>query len=785
MNPTLAIHGCAAAVLFVLCAPAAAATYAVGAGAGCTHATIQAAIAAAEASPGADTIRISRSASWNAQALTVNTSQELTLAGGFATCTDAAADDTATVINGAGGATEPVLRITIGTGGVVRLQRLTIQGGDEDGTGHGGGIFFRGNGRLELHESSIVNNLAGYGGGIYAEGTGSGAELVIGADVVISGNTARYSGGGVYVDGMRMTMLAPGSAIAFNIAEGTDDSGYGGGLIVLSRNGAPAHATIGSGGIGTLGTIFGNSARYGGGIAAVAATDSGSAATVHVYSTEAGRATAVRDNFASVVGGGVYTAPFYREAPTLRIGPAAVLFWHADLTLNAAPDGAAAYHEHDTALFGAVAQGSASTFNVGAPPADALPCPLDAPCGRIAGNIARNAASQATGGAIFRVTRDSRVAIGSIAAQHVRGGVLVASNQGGRLVDAGADTSIELRNVAVTDNSFTAQLVRATGGDSQLELVDATVAGNTLGAVPVLLVDGNATLTRSILWQPGRTSLSHVGGTRSVVHVLASETASLGGGPGAVAADPRFIDPPRADYRLRAASPAIDFAPAVAGDDRDVNGRPRDQRINIVPRVDGLVRDIGAYERQTLQPLVLNGHFDTDLRLWSVDTAGAASWDGSRNAPASTGGAVAVNLSDAPQARVSALSQCVQLPGPSVYRLNGSGLSTGLIGSRDTVLLQWEYRRNGGPGCTAGAPDASGDHVLGTATSWTRPVEPALIEVPESEWNHQSSITISLVVIDNAQTFPRRVTGWFDHVTLEPGGEVPPRPDFIFRDGFE
>ena len=52
-----------AAVLIALPVIGRAATYAVGVGAGCTHATLQAAVAAAAANPGAHTIRLTRSVS--------------------------------------------------------------------------------------------------------------------------------------------------------------------------------------------------------------------------------------------------------------------------------------------------------------------------------------------------------------------------------------------------------------------------------------------------------------------------------------------------------------------------------------------------------------------------------------------------------------------------------------------------------------------------------------------------------------------------------------------------
>ena len=58
-----------------------------------------------------------------------------------------------------------MLRITANTGGLIRLRALNVRGGDEDGGGYGGGIYFRGNGRLEIEESQIQFNVGGYGAG--------------------------------------------------------------------------------------------------------------------------------------------------------------------------------------------------------------------------------------------------------------------------------------------------------------------------------------------------------------------------------------------------------------------------------------------------------------------------------------------------------------------------------------------------------------------------------------------------------------------------------------------
>lgn len=155
-------HGFILLASMLSIASARAAVYTVGADGACTHATIAAALAAAESHAGADTIRIAANQSYAAQAIAFTTSQELDLVGGFADCGQSQ-NSGFTTIDGSGGASEPVLRITANTGARVRLSNLTISGGDEDGT-RAGGVDFSGNGILDVRNSVIVHNVGGEGG---------------------------------------------------------------------------------------------------------------------------------------------------------------------------------------------------------------------------------------------------------------------------------------------------------------------------------------------------------------------------------------------------------------------------------------------------------------------------------------------------------------------------------------------------------------------------------------------------------------------------------------------
>lgn len=768
--------------------PARAAIYTVGSPVGpgqCSHGSLQAAVNAAEGNPGTDTIRVTRSIAHVAQAVQVTTSQELEITGGFATCTQAIADTALTTLDGSGGATEPVLRVTLGFNGVLRLRQLRITGGDEDGGGHGGGVYFRGaQSRLEIHDSELVDNIAGYGGGLYAEGTGLQTRLVIGANVLVAGNRARYSGGGIYADVVEMTMTEPGSMLFNNEAQGIDGGGFGGGLVVLARD-APAIARIGSGGRGNLGAVSWNRARHGGGVAVGGHADDFGArqvATLEVFTTDPQRPAKIAGNFASQSGGALHLRGYAGNLDGWV--DAHAYLWNAELSDNSAPQGAAVQlaASPDPVL----SYRAESMLHINATdgrPAGAAPCPIGQPCGRIVGNVALDAGGNPTQGALIRAESNTIVLIGDHPfGVTPRGGLLIQDNRGGRLVDSdgsGGDQTVMLRNALVAGNEFGLGVVRAQG-NGRLRVRDVTVAGNAIAAGPLIAATGRSVvLGRSILWQPGRATLARSGGTLSIETLIASELASLGAAVDAFDLPPRFIDPERDDYRLRAASPAVDIAAPVDGDDRDVHGLQRDLDLPAVANGVGM-RDIGAFERQGLAPLLLAGTFDDpDLRHW---THFAGAWDGSENPAGPAGsGAWRFGASGLTEPRVALGLQCIHLPGPGLYRLTGHGRAGGnTIATRDHAVLRWELRRDGHEACTAGPPDASGHLVVGSGANWSYPAQPAIIAVQPDDWTRNASITVVLSAEDGGISSPRTISAWFDGISLAFLGA-----DRVFANGFD
>ena len=564
---------------------ASAAIFTVGTGAGCTHGTIQSAINAANAAAGADTVRLTRSLTYQPEANTVNGSENLNLVGGFATCTQAATDSIKTVVSGVGGAAEPVFRVTAGTGVVIKLRHLTISGGDEDGSGRGGGINFQGDGILEIIESTISTNSAATGGGIYALGTGSNAELIISDSTVISNNTARHSGGGISIGGpIEMTMTAPNSIIAFNSALGqAAGTGYGGGLEVSGR----AFAYIGTSGVGGLGAIYANSAIDGGGISIISGASGGADALVHLFTTNPSLPVLVRQNYASDTGGGVYLQS-YSGASSGSVGRLCASDFRIEE--NEARDGSAIYLNSDNFLNSY--EGSQVRLNDATctHPA-AVRCASAIACNTISRNNAVNIGGGPSDGATVRLLTDSYLLARRFEMRGNRGGDAIRVN--------GDFATPTLTNCLLANNELTRQLIRTEGGLSHARILGCTITRNLVGSMDVMHIEGYLELSESIVDQPANLTIAYSGGGTgpAASNVLASDITTLPTSPTIINGDPSFIDAVNGNYRLQHYSLATDFASSVGAAGVDLDNLPRDQDLPGVSNLFG-PRDLGAYERQ-------------------------------------------------------------------------------------------------------------------------------------------------------------------------------------------
>jgi predicted outer membrane repeat protein len=766
-----------AAFVFALLAidSAQAATYIVGtpvAPGQCTHATVQAAVAAAAANPGMDTIHLTRSQSWTAQEIATNSDQDLDIIGGYAACVSAAPDGTPTILDGTGGNPRPVFAIR--GDGIVRLRNLTITGGDQDGDDNGGGIYYEGGGILDIADSTITDNIAYDGGGIYAVGTSDLAQLVLGANVTVSFNTARKSGGGVVAKSLNLYLRGPNSTLFFNQAQGTDSGGNGGGLAVVSDQ-FRSVAYITSNGVGGIGAVYGNSAVNGGGIAVLGGEESGKEAFAEVFSTNSTVNVLVNGNSASSKGGAIYLHSDSEHATPAR---AIALLRNATLDDNSAPDGAALYLDYDPGfVVGGLDEGSNVYFVSNGVPygisSDAAPCAFGRPCGFITNN-----ATTTSTGAVIRLASQSVFDASRIAMRGNGGGRLVyLTDTGG----PGSEPWMTLADVLIAGNTTSQELIRQAGGGATW-IEHATIADNTIATAYAMHFEDTLTFERNLVAQPGKRTLEAPAGTQTLAFVITND-ATLAN---AEVAAPRFVDPERGDYNVQAGSVAVDYAPPYT-DTGDINSHTRNVDVPGIPNAAG-ISDVGAFERESFDPLVLNPNFDQDLHLWDAITS--AEWDGTQNAIGAAGsGSLKATLA-IDDSRLAVRAQCVHIPGPGTYALNGWGRATHASPGHDQARLTWELRRNGGTfGCTDGAPDATGELMLANDTTWKKPLTPATITVTDGTWGNNTSLTIYAVGVNgnpiapgfaSTQTVATGTSAWFDGITLERAAD-----DVIFRNGFE
>ena len=218
----------------------------------------------------------------------------------------------------------------------------------------------------------------------------------------------------------------------------------------------------------------------------------------------------------------------------------------------------------------------------------------------------------------------------------------------------------------------------------------------------------------------------------------------------------------------------------------DVDGLPRSVNLPLVPGDNNFVVDLGAYERQSINNIMVNDSFNSDLSQWSLPIPSLVSRDSNNgNGPGGSGSLKVYGTRSGGPASLTVAKQCQVLPGPSLYKVTGWGRSPGAsnLFPGDGLRVHWKVFTPTFPayGCT-GMVISEGDVVIPATTSWL--MSPAAGQFAISVDDHylNAAVEISLVAIDidpvDLQGF-RHFDVAFDGITLEASN------DLIFADGFD
>lgn len=537
------------------------ATYTVG-GAGCTHADLNAALAAAASNPGFDEIHLLSGSSHQGQFLV--SSDALSIVGGYATCAALTPTGSSTLLG-----TNSSRALFLNSFGTVWLENLQITGGSV--TGDGGGLLLQGTGNILLSDVLIFGNSAtGKGGNVYVNASPGFIATFSGSSLISQGTA--LDGGGLACSGDGRVNFQDSLLLANNVATGN------GGGAHLSNGCELAHSSSGPGD----GILSNTAALFGGGVY----LESG--AEMNTALGSFGLAAVKYNSSTGGSGGGIYLT----GTGTL------VRAFFADI------DGNTAF----SAGGGIAAEGD-SLVVVGRPVAGIDWCPDRVRCSLLRNN------SAATGGAIWAFASSV-----TVHGAHIEGNDADAG-AAAYLYD-GSDATIH--STVIDRNDGTAPFV--VGNAATLTLGNVTIADNTNIGPNFISAASSATSVRvltSILSQPSGTLLGGggVATTKQVDCVLSPTVNFLSGLPSGTTtraiyiADPRFANAATGNYQIRGSSPAIDHCDLTqwSGGAQDIDWQPRDVD-NAFLDVLG-TRDLGADEYRDL----FSDGFETNgTQLWSA-----------------------------------------------------------------------------------------------------------------------------------------------------------------------
>jgi hypothetical protein len=517
----------------------------------CTHATLEAAIAATSSiSP--NIIRLANNQLYSG----VNvgwTGRNVEIVGGYADCAAENPGPVPTILSGGNDADDSVIEIFGGssTRRTARLRNLVIEGGEEDPDG-GGGVQATDNVELVLEDVRITGNASYLGGGIALDGSNRPVNLVIEGEVEVSSNAGGL-GGGLHCNEAEIRVRGQ-LTMASNVSTASGGAIHLTGCMLSSGPADPVHGVL---------EVRANTAPTGGGIRATMAS------RIDVLGAR------ILDNTATTLeprGGGLFLDGAGTRARLPRL----------NLSGN----------RSEAVQFGGPARGGGAYLSEGAVleiDGGPQPCPslvFEAWDSRACALVAYNVAG--TGAAIFAAVDAPSVQLRQTRIARNEGDVDVVS-----LFDG---ASAVFDGVLLDDNLGDADFGAAVRAAEGVVIVAHTTAsGNVVGRDFVSSGAGTQVLLyNSVLLGPGTSVAANDGGAVAGSCLFADDAAL----PTATQVDPSaFVDVAAGDLEPVAGSPVIDRCAAAPIDPfvADILGRPRPFDVAAVANLAGTY-DAGAYE---------------------------------------------------------------------------------------------------------------------------------------------------------------------------------------------
>ncbi|MGE4072408.1 MAG: hypothetical protein AB7E72_14655 [Lysobacterales bacterium] len=545
-----------------------AATYTVG-GAGCQFSSLQSAIHQAGLTPEADVIRIAGNTNYTFQALVKADPFKLGLVGGYPNCLPAALPNGQTRINGSG-LDASVLGIF---GGEVELANLVFTGGAPR-HGRGGGVLVGAPTlAVAFQNVRITGNSALEGGGLAIVGAPNHTISVHSQRLIIDHNISTDAGGGLWATYAQAIKQSAAWLISRNEAGGDGGGAWLGEDAVFhlysSKDPSGFVDNLAKGDGGGVALVRGSLTLYHNGGAA--------------QPTEISRNTAAR-------GGGI---SLYSDAGGSTSVQAHEIIGHDNLALVEGGFASIRMIGED----GRVATGElhvdANHFFGGAPCGSVLDCNL------FRGNTAMGADGRLQPGALVSIRNQGKFAVGLARFWNSTVRESIGRDLAHHWSDAesGYAEEIDFRESLIVHNLTEKHLIE-TEGDGSLNIFGSTFARNDSGAATLQVDDaGFAYLMGSIFDDQAR-FMDQIPVHQSLFALMVREPGAAEGMSLIFRDDPMFEDPDHDDFRLRAASPALDRQwDVVTGNFLDRAGNPRTVDLPWVPDFN-TPRDLGCFERQ-------------------------------------------------------------------------------------------------------------------------------------------------------------------------------------------